>query len=92
MRLRSKTHFQQLHGRCVVAPFAVAGFLGWWVRDHYRAMYISRHPESIARMGARSGHYDIIELYQWRAEWGKRPFGSRNSFYHCRNGHQSPSA
>lgn len=43
---------------------------GWWVKERYRTMRGYRRSESIrnvvaltARMGARSGSYDMSELY-----------------------------
>jgi transposase-like protein len=45
--------------------------IGWWIKERYRTMRGYKRPESIrnvvtltARMGARSGHYDMAELYQ----------------------------
>jgi transposase-like protein len=44
--------------------------IGWWVKERYRTMRGYKRTESIrnvatltARMGARSGHYDMSELY-----------------------------
>ena len=45
--------------------------MGWWIKERYRTMRGYKRPESIrnvvtltARMGARSGRYDMTELYQ----------------------------
>ena len=45
--------------------------IGWWIKERYRTMRGYKRPESIrnvatltARMGARSGDYDMTELYQ----------------------------
>jgi hypothetical protein len=42
----------------------------WWIKEGYRTMRGYKRPESIrnvvtltARMGARSGRYDMTELY-----------------------------
>lgn len=44
--------------------------IGWWIKERYRTMRGYKRTESIhnvatltARMGARSGHYDMAELY-----------------------------
>lgn len=44
--------------------------IGWWIKERYRTMRGYKRPESIhnvvtltARMGARSGQYDMTELY-----------------------------
>lgn len=44
--------------------------IGWWIKERYRTMRGYKRPESIrnvvtltARMGARSGHYDMAELF-----------------------------
>lgn len=44
--------------------------IGWWIKERYRTMRGYKRPESIrnvvtltARMGARSGRYDLTELY-----------------------------
>jgi len=44
--------------------------IGWWIKERYRTMRGYKRPESIrnvvtltARMGARSGRYDMMELY-----------------------------
>ena len=44
--------------------------IGWWIKERYRTMRGYKRPESIrnvvtltARMGARSGQYDMMELY-----------------------------
>jgi hypothetical protein len=44
--------------------------IGWWIKERYRTMRGYKRPESIrnvvtltARMGARSGRYDMTELY-----------------------------
>jgi len=44
--------------------------IGWWIKERYRSMRGYKRPESIfnvvtltARMGARSGQYDMAELY-----------------------------
>lgn len=45
--------------------------IGWWIKERYRTMRGYKRTESIknvvtltARMGARSGRYDMAELYQ----------------------------
>jgi transposase-like protein len=45
--------------------------IGWWIKERYRTMRGYKRPESIrnvvtltARMGVRSGRYDMAELYQ----------------------------
>jgi hypothetical protein len=44
--------------------------IGWWIKERYRTMRGYKRDESVrnvvtltARMGARSGHYDMTELY-----------------------------
>lgn len=44
--------------------------IGWWIKERYRTMRGYKRGESVknvvtltARMGARSGHYDMTELY-----------------------------
>jgi transposase-like protein len=44
--------------------------IGWWIKERYRTMRGYKRPESIrnvvtltARMGAKSGQYDMTELY-----------------------------
>ena len=44
--------------------------IGWWIKERYRTMRGYKRGESVrnvisltARMGARSGHYDMSELY-----------------------------
>jgi transposase-like protein len=44
--------------------------IGWWIKERYRTMRGYKRPKSVknvvtltARMGARSGHYDMSELY-----------------------------
>jgi transposase-like protein/ribosomal protein S27AE len=44
--------------------------IGWWIKERYRTMRGYKRPESIrnvvtltARMGVRSGRYDLTELY-----------------------------
>ena len=44
--------------------------IGWWIKERYRTMRGYKRPESVrnvvtltARMGARSGRYDMTELY-----------------------------
>ena len=44
--------------------------IGWWIKERYRTMRGYKRPESVknivtltARMGARSGHYDMTELF-----------------------------
>jgi transposase-like protein len=44
--------------------------IGWWIKERYRTMRGYKRPESIrnvvtltARMGARSGQYDMMDLY-----------------------------
>jgi len=44
--------------------------IGWWIKERYRTMRGYKRGESVknvvtltARMGARSGHYDMAELY-----------------------------
>ena len=44
--------------------------IGWWIKERYRTMRGYKRPKSIkhvvtltARMGVRSGHYDMAELY-----------------------------
>jgi hypothetical protein len=45
--------------------------IGWWIKERYRTLRGYKRTESIknvvtltARMGARSGRYDMAELYQ----------------------------
>ena len=44
--------------------------VGWWIKERYRTMRGYKRPKSVknvvtltARMGVRSGHYDMTELY-----------------------------
>jgi transposase-like protein len=44
--------------------------ISWWIKERYRTMRGYKHPKSVknvvtltARMGARSGYYDMTELY-----------------------------
>lgn len=44
--------------------------IGWWIKERYRPMCGYKREEFIknvvtltARMGVRSGHYDLAELY-----------------------------
>jgi transposase-like protein len=44
--------------------------IGWWIKERYRTMRGYKRPKSVknvatltARMGARSGYYDMTELY-----------------------------
>jgi transposase-like protein len=44
--------------------------IGWWIKERYRTMRGYKRPKSVknvvtltARMGARSGHYEMTELY-----------------------------
>ena len=44
--------------------------IGWWIKERYRTMRGYKRTTSIknvvtltARMGVRSGHYDMTELY-----------------------------
>jgi hypothetical protein len=44
--------------------------IGWWIKERYRPMRGYKRAESIknvvtltTRMGIRSGHYDLTELY-----------------------------
>ena len=44
--------------------------IGWWIKERYRTMRGYKRPKSVknvvtltARMGARSGRYDMTELY-----------------------------
>jgi hypothetical protein len=44
--------------------------IGWWIKERYRTMRGYKRAASVknvvtltARMGARSGHYDMTELY-----------------------------
>ena len=65
-------NLEKMYDRYKAAPGPKKGqrVIGWWIKERYRMMRGYKRLESIrnvvtltARMGVRSGRYDMTELY-----------------------------